>query len=41
MPPQKLTPRQLDEVRSLAAQWGKIVRRAFGDTVQLLKKVLQ
>ena len=32
MPRRQLTPQQLQELRALASQWGKIVaRRAFGD----------
>jgi hypothetical protein len=32
MPPRQLTPQQLQELRALATQWGKIIaRRAFGD----------
>jgi hypothetical protein len=32
MPRRQLTPQQLQELRDLAAQWGKVIaRRAFGD----------
>jgi hypothetical protein len=32
MPRRQLTPQQLQELRALASQWGKIIaRRAFGD----------